>query len=191
MIFTPKELMSENQKSNLQYALVTLGAVFFTWELHEFFHWLTGEILGNDMVMSLNRSYVASGKYLANWHEHVVSVAGPLITLVEAVVAFFLLKNGKTIFLFPFLLSCLYMRALAGLMNIVNPNDEGRLSQALGTDVFFISLLIVGVLLFFVYRIVKYRAVSTRLIVTTVVWILLFSSTMILGDQIFHVVILH
>lgn len=182
--------MSENQKTNLQYVLITLAAVFFSWELHEFFHWLAGELLGNDMVMSLNTSYAANGKYLANWHEHLVSAAGPLITLVEAAVAFFLLKKGKTIFLFPFLLTCLYMRALAGAMNIIHPNDEGRLSLALGTDVFFLSLIMTGILFYLVYKTVKLRNIPARKIFTALFWIAFFSSVLILSDQVFHLVIL-
>ncbi len=182
--------MSENERVNWQGVLVTLGAVLFTWQLHEFFHWLTGELLGNEMEMTLNSSHPRNWTYLKTWHELIVISAGPLITLVEAMIVFVLLKRNKTIFLFPFLLACLYMRALAGVMNIIQPNDEGRLSLALGTDVFFLSLIITGILFYFVYETVKRRSISRRQILVTAFWIMLFSSVLILSDQIFHPVIL-
>jgi hypothetical protein len=179
--------MSKDQKVNGQYVLATFGAVLFTWELHEFFHWLAGELLGNPMAMTLNTCYPLSGNYLASWHEHVVSAAGPLITLVQAGVVFLMLKRNKTLLLFPLLLTCLYSRAMAGVMNIINPNDEGRLSLALGVDVFFLSVIVTGILFFLVYKTVKANGISTRLIVVTVLWIMLFSSILILSDQFFHI----
>ncbi len=180
--------MSENKTYNV--LLITFIAVFFSWELHEFSHWLAGTILGNSMSMTLNTTFVTNGKYLQNWHAHVVDAAGPLITLLEAIVCFFVLRKGKSLVAFPFLLACLYMRTLAGFMNIINPNDEGRLSLALGTDVFFVSLVVVSLLSFLVYRIVKAKKIRIRQIAINLGWIMFFSSILILVDQFLKVRIL-
>jgi hypothetical protein len=179
--------MSENKTLNIQFILVALLAVFFSWELHEFFHWLTGTVLGNAMTMTLNSTFVSNGKYLQSWHSHLVDAVGPLITLVEAIICFFLIRKSKSYLLFPFLLTCLYMRALAGVMNIIHPNDEGRLSLALGTDVFFVSLLIVGFLFYLTYKIVKLRNISVRHILISLAWIVFFSSILIMSDQFFKI----
>ena len=175
--------MRENRGFNFQFILITLLAVVFTWELHEFFHWLVGTTLGNQMAMTLNSTFAIKGKYLQGWHAHIVDAAGPLITLLEAVICFFILRKSISLSAFPFLLTCFYMRTLAGVMNIIHPNDEGRLSLALGTDVFFISLLVVGFLFYLVYKIIKLRGLPIKQVLINLVWIMLFSSILILTDQ--------
>lgn len=182
--------MRENSGFNIQIILITLLAVVCTWEVHEFIHWLAGTALGNKMAMTLNSTFAVNGNYHQRWHEHIVDAAGPLITLLEAIVSFFILKKSKTLSALPFLLACFYMRTLAGIMNIIHPNDEGRLSLALGTDVFFVSLLVVGLLFYLVYKVIKIRAIPIRQVVIHLVWIMVFSSILILTDQFLKVRIL-
>ena len=114
------------QISWVKYTLITLLAVVFTWLFHEFMHWLTGEALGNKMVMTINSGYPESRQYVSSWHATVVSAAGPVATLVQAIVIYSLVKTRYNLVLFPFLLTCLYMRTIAGFLNFINPNDEGR-----------------------------------------------------------------
>lgn len=173
-----------------KYVLITMIAVMFTWTLHEFFHWTAGELLGNDMIMTLNTCYPKSGQYLASWHATVISAAGPVITLIQAIIFYYLLKNKFSKFLFPFLLTCLYMRFLAGAMNFINPNDEGRISLDLGLGTFTLSIFMVGILSYLTYDISKKSGFKTKLIVTTTLLIMLFSSILILSDQAFNVIIL-
>lgn len=182
--------MAENQKINTRYIVMVLLGVLFTWEFHEFFHWLTGELLGNPMAMTLNTAYPVSGSYLKSWHEHVVSAAGPVATLLEALLVFLWIKRNNNFLLFPFLFTCFYSRLMAGVMNFINPNDEGRLSLALGTDVFFLSVVIVGFLSYLVYQSVKRLKMTGRQLGVTLALIVIISSVMIWSDQIIHVRIL-
>lgn len=167
----------------IPYLLVTLVAVTITWVMHEFAHWSVGELFGNRMIMTLNTSYPVSGNYLLQGQEHLISAAGPLITLVEAFVVYYLMRKNSSIYLFPFLLTCLYMRTLAGMMNVIHLNDEGRISKALGLGPFVIPFLIFGILFYLVYDITRRKKLSTRIIVLTILMIMLFSSALILGDQ--------
>ncbi len=172
---------SQNQV-NLDYVLITLAAVLFSWTLHEFAHWVTGEVLGNKMVMTLNTCYPESGSYTKEWHEMVISAAGPVLTIIQALVFYFLLSAGS-VKLFPFLLTCLYMRALAGAMNFINLNDEGRISSDLGLGTFTLSIGVVSLLFYLTYRISKSYKLTAKLIVATILLIMLFSSVVILSDQ--------
>jgi hypothetical protein len=182
--------MGENKIFNIQSILITFFAVIGTWELHEFSHWLAGTVLGNQMAMTLNSTFAVNGKYLQGWYVLVVDAAGPLITVMEALICFLVLRKSKSLSMFPFLLTCLYMRALAGAMNIIQPNDEGRLSLWLGTDVFFVSLLVVGFLFYLVYQIVKKRDIPLKYVAIKLIWIIVFSSIIILTDQFLKVQIL-
>jgi hypothetical protein len=175
---------------SVSYVLVIFIAVLFTWLLHEFAHWLTGEMLGNDMAMTMNASYPVSGKYQEPWHEKLVSAAGPLVTILQAFLFSILLSKGQNRSLFPFLITCLYMRFLAGAMNVVNPNDEGRISRALGLGLYTLPVMVNLILFFLVWQISKSRNFKQGFITRTVLLIMLFSSVLILSDQVLRLTIL-
>jgi len=183
-------LVKKENTIGIAYVLATLAAVVFTWLLHEFSHWATGGLLGDPMVMTLNACYPKSGGYTGSWHEAAISMAGPVVTLTEAVIFYWLLKRSPHKLLFPFLLTCFYMRLLAGVMNFINLNDEGRVSRWLGMGTFALPVVISGILFYLVYDIVKTRKFSAKLIVLTLLLIMLFSSIIILADQAFKVRIL-
>lgn len=175
--------MMQEIKIDISYIGLVLFSVLFTWELHEFAHWLTGEVLGNKMVMTLNSGYPINKEYLEVWHGYAIDLAGPLITFFQAFLVYFLIKRGASLNLFPFLFCCLYMRALAGFMNIINLNDEGRLSKVLGLGVFTLPIIISIILFYWNYKIIKTHRIKSRIVVVTLILIMVFSSLLILGDQ--------
>jgi hypothetical protein len=140
--------------------------------------------------MTLNTCYPVSGKYLEDWHATTISAGGPVITLLEALIFYAILKRSESNILFPFLVTCLYMRALAGFMNIINLNDEGRISKGLGIGVFTLPVLVVAPLLFLVYDIVVTKKIKTKTVGMTVFLIMIFSSIIILSDQVFKIQLL-
>lgn len=183
--------MSQNkQVINFTYILVTLLAVSATWLVHEFAHWGVGELLGNEMVMTLNTCYPIAGNYLADWHEVAISAAGPAITILQAFIFYFLLQKDKSTLLFPFLLTALYMRALAGVMNFINLNDEGRIGEQLGLGFFTLPFIVFGILFYLVYCIVTTKELGFKIVAGTTLLIMLFSSMLILLDQALRITVL-
>jgi len=79
------------------------------------------------------------------------------------------------------------MRFLAGSMNVVNLNDEGRISSYLGIGTFTFSIVVCGLLVFKVFLISKKYRLTVRLQLGSVLLIMLFSSVIILTDQFFSV----
>jgi len=171
-------------KINFKYVLATLAAVLFTWLLHEFAHWGTAEALGYTAFMSLNGTSFADYENITPWQHTIISAAGPMITLLQAVLIFVLLKyNRWNPYLYPLLFTAFYMRFLAGGMNFINPNDEGRISQFLGLGTYTIPLLVSVFLLYLVYRITKQHSLSWRFQAITLLWVMVFSAILILLDQ--------
>ena len=168
---------------NVQYIFITVVAVLFTWLLHEFAHWLAGEILGNEMHMTLNSSSPIEEGYKKSWHATLISSAGPVITLLQAIVFYGLLKKTGNYLLFPFLFTAFYMRLLAGVMNLINLNDEGRVSNDLGLGTYTLPLIMTAILFYLVYDIIKTRGFVAKFIVGTILLIMLLSSLVILADQ--------
>jgi hypothetical protein len=166
---------------------VTAVAVVITWILHEFAHWSAGNFLGYEMAMTLNKSYPLNGGYETDSHYQVVSAAGPLITLGEAIILFAIMRKFNTIILYSFLFSCFYMRFLAMALNVINPNDEGRISQSLGLGTYTLPIIVCVILLSLLYKITQLYALKRKFILINLGLVIFFSSVIILSDQYFHV----
>lgn len=106
-----------------------------------------GEMLGYDMWVNINSAGLARGQYSTEWHGQLVSAAGPIITLIQAIIAFILVRKYKAITAFAFLFAALMMRFVAMVVSLNNPNDEARISEWLGLGPWTLYLLVVATLL--------------------------------------------
>jgi hypothetical protein len=170
-----------------RYILVFSIAVFSSWVLHEFAHWAAGELLGYKMAMTLNSSYPVDGKYLQNWHYQVISAAGPIFTLIEALLIFWLMIQRKRILLYPFIFTCFYMRFFATVISLLNPNDEARISKAIGLGKFTLPVIITTILFFLLYKISKVYNFEKKFNLANMGLVILFSSVIIMADSFFKI----
>ena len=82
--------------------------------IHEFAHWLISELLGHKSIMRLNGTSFIKGQN----HKAIISISGPIITVLQGIFVFLLLKSrGWNKYIYRFLFTAFYMRFLAGLMN--------------------------------------------------------------------------
>lgn len=174
---------------NLHYPLYALLAVIFTFIIHEFAHWSMGELLGYDMVMTLNTVYPVKGIYNADWHYTLISAVGPLTTLLEAVVCYLLIKTYSTRHLYPFLFTCFYIELLSGIMNLRHPNDLGRISTAFGLGLLTIPAISIFIHAVMVFKTSKREQYPIRVNLATL-WIMLFSSVWILSNQLYKIILI-
>ncbi len=170
-----------------RYVVVLAIAVFSSWTLHELAHWTVGEFLGYKMGMTLNASYLISGQYSQDWHYQLISAAGPMLTLCEAFLIFVLMIQRKRVLLYPFIFTCFYMRLLATIISFRNPNDEARISSAIGIGKFTLPLIMTSILFALVYKISKSYAFDTKFNLSNVGLTILFSSIIILTHMYFKV----
>lgn len=180
-----------NKKVNGTYIIATAGAVLFTWLIHEFTHWVTSELFGYETVMRLNGTYTVGAVKASPLSQAIISFAAPIITVLQGFVIFiFLQVKGWNKYLYPLLFSAFYMRFLAGLMNFIKVNDEGRVGQFLGIGTFTLSIIISGLLFYMVYKTSKKYELSWKFNCWTLLFILMASSIIILSDQYFRIRIL-
>lgn len=168
--------------AGLTYVVAAAAAVFFTFLFHEASHWLAGVLLGNDMRMTLNSAYPVSG-YRESWHAGIVSGAGPLFTVAQAVIVYWLMQRNRSVLLYPFLLSPFLMRLLALFINFINPQDEGRISQMLGLGLLTLPILVCTPLFFLTLRASQQRQYRWKFNAISVFLIIFFSSILILTSQ--------
>lgn len=177
-------------KFTSKYIVYCLLAVIITFLLHEFSHWITGELLGYKMGMSLNKAYPINGVFRYDWHYTLISATGPVITLLQSLIVFLFIKRTSDFYFYPFLFASFYLELLSGIMNFSNPNDLGRISRTLGWGLFTIPLLFILCHSFLLYKTSKREKYSGRFILSTFFLILLFSSVWILANQKFNITII-
>ena len=159
---------------------VMIVATFLTFFFHEMSHWIAYELLGYDAGFTINGASVKDSTIkLTQTQRMITSAAGPIFTIIQATVFYFLLKKQKNIMLYPFLFLPFIMRLGAAWANRFQPNDEGRISLDLGLNLYAISAIVVAYLLFLVYKTSKKNKVSIPINIITFVAsvILLFALT--------------
>jgi len=179
------------QRINGKYILAGIVAVIFTWIIHEFTHWFTSELFGYETIMRLNGTSPVEGENPTELQMAIISISAPIVTILQALVVFIILKTRNwNKYLYPFLFTAFYMRFLAGLMNFINVNDEGRVSQYLEIGTFTLSIIVSGLLFYMVFKISKKYSLNWKFQLGTYLIILIVSSILILADQFYGIRIL-
>jgi len=176
-----------------KYIITAFLAVLGTWIIHEFAHWATAELLGYNSRMSLNSTNYIKGQNVTDWHRQLVSAAGPIITIIQVVIVFLLLKKNWSKSLYLLLFVGFYMRLLASIMNVVNPtspNDEGRVSEYFGIGLYTIPIIVSAFLFYLVFKISKQYQIPKKFQLATYLIVTVFIAILILSDQYFKIRIL-
>lgn len=126
-----------------------LKAPFYLWLVvvfvmtnlvHESAHWLMGAALGMDMRFGLN-----GVRYLSSTSDSqraLADAAGPLATILQGMIAYVLLSRTASLKAFAFLYAAAFMRLVAGLVSVLHPNDEARLSMYFGLGKWTLPVLV-------------------------------------------------
>ncbi len=175
--------MEKQNAKSLAYIAVCAVAVFLSFFLHEFSHWLMGEALGYKMALTLNSAYPLNYFYLKSWHQMAISAAGPVFTIIQAMSFYCIIDRSRKASLFPFVFIPLYMRLLGGVLNLFNLNDEGRISRDLGVGTYTLSVAVCLLLFYLVYRISINQKYTLKFNMVTLFWTIIFSSILILSDM--------
>jgi len=144
--------MTPNSKNwtNVDFAILAVSfvpATVLTWGIHELAHYLTGITLGYEMWMTLNQAGPVQGNYDSNFHQIAVAIAGPILTWIQGVIAYFAVRWSRELWVYSFVFLTFWMRAVAMIVSFVsNPNDEAAAGILLGWPMFVIPALSVGFL---------------------------------------------
>lgn len=176
------------QRINGKYIIAGIMAVIFTWIIHEFTHWFTSELFGYETIMRINGTSSVEGENPTELQKVIISISAPIVTILQALLVFIILKmRSWNKYLYPFIFTAFYMRFLAGLMNFINVNDEGRVSQYLGIGTFTLSIIVSGLLFYMVYKISKKYSLSWKFQLGTYLIVMVVSSILILSDNFFDI----
>lgn len=128
---------------------MTLKTPFYAWLflvflvtniVHECAHWLVGAAFGQEMVFTLNAIRISST--MVPWQKALMDIAGPLVTICQAVIAYVIVMRSGSHKAFAFLYAAMFMRLVAGIVTVVNPNDEARVSMFLDLGMWTLPVLV-------------------------------------------------
>jgi hypothetical protein len=132
-------------KINLKIILLFIPAGYLTYFFHESGHWIIGEILGNDMVYSLNGVWPRNGHYISANHCLLVFIGGPIFTILQSLLLLVIIEKNKTIYAYPFVFFPVFTRFFSLLLGGFSKQDEAKISaiQEIGTYTVAIIVLLI------------------------------------------------
>ena len=122
--------------------------------LHEAGHGLAGKAMGYDVIVRTNHATITSGRFDSVADGLIMAAAGPLVTIAIALVACLYARRGS-ILAAGIVLAALVSRLIAAAASLNYPNDEARISIALGLGkwtLFVAVILLLGLLAAFALR---------------------------------------
>lgn len=134
-------------KVDARFYFVLAAAAIFTFVAHEAGHWLAGRLLGYDMAIGFNAVSAAPGARIPAGDLFAITAAGPAVTVIQALLAYALIRSKDFLLAYPFLYVACFMRLAAAFVSLFNPNDEASLSLQLGWGQWLLPAMTVVVLL--------------------------------------------
>lgn len=144
--------MNIDKKFLARLYLLFIPVAYFSYLFHEFGHWIAGEILGNDMIYSLNYVWPRDGHYLNESHNLYVSIGGPAFTILLAVASLLILEKYSTIYAYPVLFFQFVLRFFSLVFGGFSQQDEARISSIMGLGTYTVGIIILLLLLLIVIR---------------------------------------
>ena len=125
-------------------------AAILTWGVHEAAHYFMGRALGYDMWITFNQVGLVEGDYDSLLHRNLVSIAGPVITAIQAVLAWWFIRNSNALWAYALVFLTVWTRALAMIISLTgDANDEARISLSLGLPIWVLPAISVAFMLVF------------------------------------------
>ena len=132
--------------------LLFIPVAFASYLFHEFGHWIIGEVLGNNMVYSLNNVWPQSGHFIDASHEVYSSIGGPAFTILLSLLFLLIIEKYKTIYAYPFVFFQMFMRFFSLVFGGFGQQDEARISAILGLGTYTVAIIVLLILFLIVLR---------------------------------------
>ena len=136
--------MATENRINWGFQIWLFVAVVLTFAVHEAGHWAVAELLGHEAYYGLNSAGVRGAA--PDDHGLLITAGGPAVTALQALLALALILARESLAAYAVLYAAAFMRFMATVITIMNPNDEARLSLAFGLGTWTLPVVTVLVL---------------------------------------------
>lgn len=137
--------MVRRQRTGAGFYVLLFGVIVLTFIVHEAGHWAAGRALGYEAYFSLNSAGVHESP-IPVAHMIAVRAGGVVVTLLQALIGLALVLRRASLAGYALLFSAAFMRFMAAVMTLMQPNDEAAITLAMGWGRWSGHALVVAVL---------------------------------------------
>lgn len=137
---------------NWKVIILFIPIAFGTYIFHEFGHWIFGELLGNDMTLSLNNASPKSGYFMNESHALWSAIGGPLFTIIQALLFLLITWITQSIYAYSVAFFAIFSRFFSIVFGGINLQDEARIASMLDTDKYLVAATVLTILVLILWR---------------------------------------
>jgi hypothetical protein len=125
---------------------------FITYLFHEFGHWTLGELLGNDMTLSLNNSSPQNGHFIDDSDALWSAIGGPVFTILQGLIFLLLTWLTKSIYTFSITFFAVFSRFFSIVFGGISLQDEARIADMLDWNKYLIAAIVLTILFVILWK---------------------------------------
>lgn len=125
---------------------------FFTYLFHEFGHWTFGELLGNDMTLSLNNSAFQSGQFIRESDALWSAIGGPFFTIIQGLIFLLITWRTKSSIAYSTAFFAVFSRFFSIVFGGINMQDEATIALMLGINKYLIVATVLTILFLILWK---------------------------------------
>lgn len=154
----PQKISNDLKKNQIDWKVIFafIPIAFLTYLFHEFGHWTFGELLGNDMTLSLNNSAPRDGFFKNDNSALWSAIGGPVFTVLQASIFLLITWVTKSNVAYSIVFFAVFSRFFSIIFGGIDLQDEARIASMLNTSKYLIAAIVL-LNLFFIL------CISTRL----------------------------
>lgn len=137
---------------NWKVVISFIPIAFITYIFHEFGHWTFGELLGNDMTLSLNYSAPKSGYFANESHALWSAIGGPAFTIFQGLIFLLIVKVTNSIYAYSIAFFAVFSRFFSIVFGGINLQDEARIASMLNINKYIVSAILLTILFMILWR---------------------------------------
>lgn len=152
LIIDKVEIDLRESRINWKLAFSILPIGFFTYFFHEFGHWTFGELMGNDMTLSLNNSSPQNGYFISESGALWSAIGGPVFTILQALIFLILTQITRSIYTHLVVFFGVFSRFFSIIFGGISLQDEGRIATMLGINAYLVAMFVLTLLFLILWK---------------------------------------
>ena len=143
---------------------------FITYLFHEFGHWILGELLGNDMTLSLNNSSPQNRGFINESDALWSAIGGPVFTILQGLIFLLLTWLTKSIYAYSITFFAVFSRFFSIVFGGINLQDEARIAAMLDWNKYLVATIVLTILILILWRSNRIMKLNNKAIGYFTVW---------------------
>jgi hypothetical protein len=158
------KISNDLKESQINWKVVIsfIPIAFSTYLFHEFGHWSMGELLGNDMTISLNNSAPKSGYFINDSSALWSAIGGPLFTILQALIFLLITWLTKSIYAYSIAYFAVFSRFFSILLGGIDLQDEAGIASMLDTNKYLVAAIVLTILFLILWRCNRIMKLNTK-----------------------------